>query len=470
MLGVWLYNVNMIRGVIYVMLLSVIGIGGIWSAQAATFDSSNFSINGNLGDSVAGGQSSTNYAMTSAGGESIAGGASSLSYQLAQGYTPQLNDSDNALQLSVQPNGLVGYWPLENSAGNATAFDESLNTNNGTYATGSNSTTGKVGMAWNDSVGTQYVSIPNTASQSLGTKMTISAWVRNSGSVAQPAILSKWQYNPSAGSWAFQTTPGATDLRMFVKAAGTDDGVNYVDSTNAAMQPDTWYFVTMVYDGTLSNADRVKLYLNGTQLTTVTNGTIPTTLTASTDEMRIGDFPGLNRYWSGAIDEVKLYSRALSQAEIAAEYGASNAGVAAGVALGNGLTPGQSQSALLDAVVLSSTGSYNLSINQSGNLTNGGDTISGVSGSIASPATWQEGTTKGLGFTLYDTNATALPGAWLSGSAYAPIPSTSTTFYSRSGTPSSKDVINMRLRLDVPTEQAVGTYSNQAIVTGTVIP
>jgi len=457
------------RGIVWAVLLSLMGIGGIWSAHAATFNSSNFSINGNLGDSAAGGQNSTNYQLTSAAGESIAGDSASTSYKLAQGYIPQLGITDNALQLNVQPNGLVGYWPLENSAGGATAFDESANANNGTYTAGSGTTAGKVGNAFNDSNGTQYVSIPDNASHTVGNKMTISAWVNNSGSSGQPTIVSKWQYNPNAGSWAFQTTPSPTNLRMFVKANGSDDGVNYVDSTNAAMAFGTWYFVTMVYDGTLANEERVKLYLNGTQLSTTTNGTIPTTITASSHEMRIGDFAGLNRYWSGGLDEVKFYSRALTQTEIAAEYQASNAGIPAGLSLG-GVISGTSQTAAFDSIIQTSAGNYTLAVNQNNNLTSGGNTIAGVSGSIASPVTWNEGTTKGLGFTLYGTNATTIPGIWNSGAAYAALPGSATTFYSRTGYTGGKDILNMRLRLDTPTAQATGDYTNRMTITGTMTP
>lgn len=450
------------------MLLSVIGIGGVWTARAASFNSSNFSIDGSLGDSTAGAQASTNYVMTSTGGESIAGSSSSASYALTSGYNP-LVDS-NSIQLSVQPNGLVGYWPLENSASGATAYDESVNSNNGTYSAGSSTTTGKVGQAWTDTNITEYVTIPDSASLNLGTKMTISAWVKNVNSNGQPAILTKWSYNPAAGSWAFQTTPGGTNLRMFVKASGTDEGLNYVDSTNANMAKDAWYFVTMVYDGSLNNSERVKLYLNGAQLSTTTNGTIATTLTASTHALRIGDFAGLNRYWSGPIDEVKMYDRALTQNEISAEYAASNAGIPAGLAFANQLTAGQSQTAALDAIVQTGATGYNLAVNQNGNLTSGGNTIASVPGSIASPVTWTEGTTKGIGFTLYGTNATALPGLWGSGNAYAALPGSSTTFYTRTGTPSGKDIINMRYRIDVDAAQAVGNYSNQAIFTGTTTP
>lgn len=463
------------RGVLWVLLLSLAGLGGVWSVHAATFNSSNFSINGNLGDSAAGGQSSTNYQLISAGGESIAGDSASASYKLAQGYIPQLGLSANSLQLVVQPNGLAGYWPLENSATGATAFDESTNSNDGTYSVNPESVAGKVGQAWSDTTIAQYIDVPSSASLSLGNKMTISGWIYNDNFSAraggtQSAIITKWPYTPNDGSWAFQTTPGGTNLRMFVKASGVDDGLNYVDTTNAAMIENTWYHATVVYDGALTNTERVKFFLNGSPLTTTTAGTIPTTLTPTTERVTIGDFPGLNRYWPGALDEIKLYNRALTQMEIAADYSASNVGIPAGLAFANAITPGQSQTSLFDAIVRTDAPGYNLSINQNNNLTSGGGTIGAVSGSIGSPVSWTESVTKGLGFTLYGTNATAIPGTWASGGAYAAIPGSSTTFYTRTGTPSTKDVLNMRLRLDIQASQAIGNYANQAILTGTMTP
>lgn len=98
-------------------------------------------------------------------------------------------------------------------------------------------------------------------------------------------------------------------------------------------------------------------------------------------------------------------------------------------------------------------------------------TIPGVAGDITTPLSWSEGTTKGLGFTLYGTNATALPGKWSSGSAYASLPGTATTYYTRTGyTGGVKDVHNMRLRLDTATTQYPGDYSNTMTVTGTMTP
>jgi hypothetical protein len=157
---------------------------------------------------------------------------------------------------------------------------------------------------------------------------------------------------------------------------------------------------------------------------------------------------------------------------VKAEYDAGLAGNTAGLAFASTIIPGISQTSNLDAVVRTDArNGYNLAISQNQDLKNGVNTIPAVSGSIASPLSWTEGSTKGLGFTLYGTNATALPGKWSSGNAYAAFPASASTFYTRTGyTGGAKEYLNMRIRLDVGTTQATGEYQNIITTTGTMIP
>ena len=458
------------RGIVWAILLSLVGFGGLWTAQAATFNSSNFSINGNLGDSVAGRQNSTSYQLTSAGGESIAGQSSSKSYKLGQGYVPTL---ENSFQLVTQPNALAAYWPMDNVVGSGPMYDESQNQNNGTYEASSVSLAGKVDNAWATFNTSQYATAPDSASYPDDSVMTISAWIRAGTLSTQQGIVSKWNYNSAGtnyGEWALQTS-GSNQIRMFLTSGVGDDGTNYVDTTNANLTTNTWTHVTAVYDGSLAAASRIKIFINGVQASTAMTGTIPSTIyTAGTNPVYVGDFNGLNRGFSGSIDEVKIYSRALTPNQVKADYDATNAGIPAGLSLG-AVTPGSSQTSAFDSIVQTSAGGYSLGINQNNNLTSGSNTIPAVSGSIASPTAWNEGTTKGLGFTLYGTNATAIPGNWSSGTSYAAMPNTATSFYTRSNyTSGAKDVLNMRLRLDTQSSQPTGDYTNQMTITGTMIP
>ena len=173
---------------------------------------------------------------------------------------------------------------------------------------------------------------------------------------------------------------------------------------------------------------------------------------------------------NGSIDEVRLFDRILTADEVKAEYNAQNTGSSSGLSL-NVITPGASQIAEFDAIMQTDAPGYSLAIHQNHDLQFGVNTIPAVAGSIASPLTWNEGTTKGLGFTLYSTTATAIPGTWSSGTAYAALPGSSTSFYTRTGyTAGAKDVLSLRLRSDVNTTQPSGFYENMMTITGTMTP
>ena len=135
------------------------------------------------------------------------------------------------------------------------------------------------------------------------------------------------------------------------------------------------------------------------------------------------------------------------------------------------VTPGVSNSVDFAANILTDAPGYTLSVNQDGNMTSGGNTIPGVSGSIASPVTWSEGSTKGLGFSLVSTTATAIPAKWNAGASFAAFPGSSTTFYTRTGlSGGTSDTLNMRVRLDVANSQPTGAYSNTVTWMGTTTP
>lgn len=141
------------------------------------------------------------------------------------------------------------------------------------------------------------------------------------------------------------------------------------------------------------------------------------------------------------------------------------------VALGT-ITPNISNTSTISATVATDAPGYSISINQNNNLTSGANTIPAITGgTIAAPASWTEGTTKGLGITL--TGGPSIPAKWGTAGSYkyAAIPSALTTLYTRSGyTGGVSDTVTMQPRIDISPTQAVGSYSNIVTVTATLIP
>ncbi len=142
---------------------------------------------------------------------------------------------------------------------------------------------------------------------------TVSAWVKTSGSsVTDWMEIICWGDSSKVGGWwnvvlSDQTTAGKWVLRM--AALG-----GYVEGTTQ-LADGLWHHVavTLDSDGT-PNLDEVRLFVDGKEETLVIPANISINTVTSMD-LRIGG--QANRYYEGSIDEIRVYSRALSAQEIA---------------------------------------------------------------------------------------------------------------------------------------------------------
>jgi hypothetical protein len=299
--------------------------------------------------------------------------------------------------------------------------------------------------------------------------MTISAWVypTNLSSTTEQKIISMTETGGYALGILGTTGVPATENKVYFTFY-SGGAYRFAAADRASvLSNNTWAHIVGVYDG-----NNIYLYVNGVLVDSAAQtGAITYSAMAP---LCIGSEPSATTCptttnFAGKVDEVKVYGRALSSSEVSADYQATNSGIPAGLALGT-ITPGTSNQVDFDNFVKTDASAYTLSINQDHDLQSGANTISPVSGNVASPVSWSEGSTKGLGFSLYGTNATAIPGKWTSGSSFAALPNVATTFYSRNGTPNTTDLLSMRLRLDTVASQPALNYSNQMTITGTITP
>jgi hypothetical protein len=89
------------------------------------------------------------------------------------------------------------------------------------------------------------------------------------------------------------------------------DGATYSLLSNQQYPSDgsTWMHVAVTFDGTKST-----LYINGVEDNSVIYAS-PVGIIANTSPVQIGSRGGSNR-WSGTLDDIRLYGRALSAAEV----------------------------------------------------------------------------------------------------------------------------------------------------------
>ncbi|MBV8881521.1 MAG: LamG domain-containing protein [Planctomycetaceae bacterium] len=210
---------------------------------------------------------------------------------------------------------LAAYWPLDSFASNATP-DASGGGHDATQSTASKQPTTAPGLFAGalDFDGTDdFLSAPDSPGLNVGSgSFTVAAWVKRGGTTAD-RILNKWDntkgwlFDINAGSGG-AVSPGFVRIKM-------SDGTNNVDYfVDAGLSTGAWTHLAATIDRT---AKQLKLYANGTQIGTTQ--TLPAALGSLTNgaALGIGTIPtNAGNNFDGALDEVRLYTAALTQAQV----------------------------------------------------------------------------------------------------------------------------------------------------------
>ena len=167
---------------------------------------------------------------------------------------------------------------------------------------------GKIGNALNFNGASNNVLVNNSVNLNFTTSMSVSAWI-------------KWNITPSTGApyATIMNKNGDSQYRLqhngtnanFEFGVKTNVGDTYVTSLTSPTVG-TWYHLVGTWDGTL-----IKIYVNGVlEKTGTRTGTMP----SSAILVKIGSSSSNARWFNGIIDEVNLWDRALTQAEVTQIY------------------------------------------------------------------------------------------------------------------------------------------------------
>jgi hypothetical protein len=222
------------------------------------------------------------------------------------------------VQGAYYPSGLVSWWPAEGNA------NDIYGSNHGTL-NGASFASGKVGQAFSFSpraTSGDSVLVLNDASLNPSA-ITVDAWFyANSISDGDPIV--------EKTGWIIVTNGGVlAGLDYGYKLGIRDDGKVYFtvyiqesggsagfrSSPGASVSTGLWYHVAGTYDGST-----IKLYLNGALVgsTSVTGTIIHSQLGLAIGALESGALMEEDyEYFIGLIDEAEIFSRALSEAEIA---------------------------------------------------------------------------------------------------------------------------------------------------------
>ncbi len=202
-------------------------------------------------------------------------------------------------------NNLVGYWPFDGDL-----LDQGGNGDNGTNY-GATFSTGKIkqGLTLGSS---KYVEVPDSPSLDITDKITLEAWVYPTAwtPTYENSILTK-AGDGDYGVWNLHYKTTSKGFRFELNNGTT----RTLFETTPSTALNAWYHVVGVYDGS-----EMKLYVNG-----VLKGSLATSGNIATNNspLRIGKqfwWGSIYSYWSGKIDEVKIYNRALDATEVLEHY------------------------------------------------------------------------------------------------------------------------------------------------------
>ena len=215
----------------------------------------------------------------------------------------------------VPTNGLVGWWPF-----NGNANDESGNNNNGTVngATLTSDRFGNANKAYSFDGVDDYVL--NNSNTGLGlNSRTIDFWMKTTGASLNPQVLIDEGGSICGSGFAIVNLNPSNFLRF-------DNSCSYKDMTSS-FGLNQWINVVIVFDNSISNGlSGVKFYingnliinystLNGANLNINSGNSFPLTFAKSRLEN--------NYFFSGELDDIGIWNRALTQQEITDLYNAN---------------------------------------------------------------------------------------------------------------------------------------------------
>jgi Concanavalin A-like lectin/glucanases superfamily/Galactose oxidase-like, Early set domain/Bacterial Ig domain len=201
---------------------------------------------------------------------------------------------------AAQAPGLVVAYGFNEGSG--TTVTDSSGSNNAGTITGATWAQGRFGNALSFNGISDIVRIPASSSLNVSSAMTLEAWIKPT------TAQSGWRTIMQREVDAYFLNASNSNGPLLPSGGGTFNGTGAYVSGTTANPVNAWTHVALTYDGAM-----LRLYVNGALAASqAQTGSIQTT----SNPLWIGGNSPYGEYFQGIIDEVRVYNRALSQAEI----------------------------------------------------------------------------------------------------------------------------------------------------------
>lgn len=218
-----------------------------------------------------------------------------------------------ALAFQAIPN-LVGHWTLDEAAGPAN--DSSATNADGTWNGGPTASN----LTPNPAISTNCINLDGVddfvnidqggfaALDALSAQISVSAWVNLDVLGAERKVVAKWGDTPAFDA-CWLLTVYAADVNFWIQPAA---GGQVAAGSGTTLSTGVWHHLVGTYDGAT-----LRLYINGIQ---AANTPLAGTIRTSAIPVRIGAGSGTTvaqeEPVDGRIDDVRIYDRAITPAEV----------------------------------------------------------------------------------------------------------------------------------------------------------
>ena len=216
--------------------------------------------------------------------------------------------------------GLVAHWPFDAASGTS-AVDVSGSGHTGTLVNNPVWTAGILGQALAFDGVASHVDVPHAGALNAY-PLTIAAWIKTGATTGVAAIVNKFVAGTANGYQLFLDNGRLCAWYLRDASNVIYDGTSCTLATSGYTD-NQWHHVAFVVD-----ASGGRLYVDGVQRAARSWTGVPGAPT-TTQPLHIGDYAGAaGAVFSGLIDDVRIYSRALGATEIANFYGSGGSATA----------------------------------------------------------------------------------------------------------------------------------------------
>ena len=240
-------------------------------------------------------------------------GPDSFTYKANDG-TIDSNTATVTVTVNAGGSGPIALWTMNEASGTTRADTGSAPANTATTVGSPTVVAGQLGNALSLNGTSQHAATPDEASLDLTGAITMAAWVRPGAAATQDLISKNVNGVTDGYQLSLSDDAAANSQIVFVRFNQNTSGDTFrVNSTTQyPANGTTWIHVAATWDGTT-----IRLYYNGVQESSlafagpIATNTIPLALGAQVTGAGVA-----SRWFDGEMDDVRVYDRALSLAEV----------------------------------------------------------------------------------------------------------------------------------------------------------